>query len=209
MQKIILVDDHEMIRDAIKQYLNGHTLYSIESEASNGQDAFNTLLKTSFDLVITDVHMPLSSGLELIENIRLNFSDQKVLALTMDTDPKIIRKLNALNINGYILKNAGQKEFLKSLDLIFNNQIYYSPEIQQKLNEIKGQNKSIDDSNELSTIEKKVLRLIIEQSSHDEIIKSLDIESRTLELLIKSLYRKCNCKNEHGLLLFAIDHGLI
>ena len=93
MQKLLLVDDHEMIRDAIKQYLVGHSNYIIVDEALNGQEAFKKLLGNSFDLVITDVHMPLSGGLELIENIRLNFPEQKVLALTMDTDPKIIRKL--------------------------------------------------------------------------------------------------------------------
>ncbi len=208
MHKILLVDDHEMIRDAIKQYLNGNSSYSIIAEAANGQDAFNKLVKASFDLVITDVHMPLSDGLELIENIRLNFPKQKVLALTMDTDPKIIRKLNALKIDGYILKNAGHSEFLLALNLIFNNQVYFSPEIQRKLNEM-GQESSPSDTNELSPIEKKVLGLMIEELPQEEISRTLNIEHHTLQLLIKSLYRKCNCKNEHGLLLFAIEKGLI
>ena len=209
MHSILLVDDHEMIRDAIKQYLNGHTYYSITAEASNGQTAFKELMNNSFDLVITDVHMPYSGGLELIENIRLNFPDQKVLALTMDNDPKIIRKLNALNIDGYVLKNIGQKEFVIALEHIFNNTKYYSLEIRKKLSEIEEQQLLDNDSNELSPIEKKVLDLITEQAPKDAIIRNLNIEPLTLQLLIKSLYRKTNCTSEQGLILYAIENGLI
>ncbi len=209
MYNILLVDDHEMIRDAIRQYLTDHPKYTIKAEATDGQEAFKALMGSSFDLVITDVHMPLSTGLELIENIRLNFPDQKVLALTMDNDPKTIRKLNKLNIDGYILKNSGQKELIIALDHISNHQKYYSAEIKKRIDEIEAQNALHRDVVELSPMEKDTLRLIIQQKPQDEISSSLHIQPSDLQLVIKSLYQKTKCTSEQGLIFYSIEKGLI
>lgn len=209
MYSILLVDDHEMIRNAIKQYLEENPEYQIVKEAENGKDAFNILLKESFDLVITDVHMPVAGGLELLENIRLNFPDQKVLALTMDTEPRMIRKLNALGIHGYVLKNVRQTEFVDALNNIFSNNRYFSSEVQQQLTELQDQDIDKAQLLELSNVELAVLQLIVKQTPHEQIKASLSLGSVEFSRIKADLLKKANCTSEQGLTLFAIEKGLI
>jgi len=210
MHRILLVDDHEMIRNAIKQYLVDNAKYQIVREAEHGKDAFDLLLKEAFDLVITDVHMPIAGGLELMENIRLNFPDQKVLALTMDTEPRMIRKLNNLGIDGYVLKNVRQSEFIEALDQIFdNNSKYFSSEVQQKLTELNDQENYKTLSLTLTESELEALQLIVKHTPHSQIIDELSIEPTEYRLLLDNLYKKSKCTSEQGLILFAIEKGLI
>ena len=209
MYSILLVDDHEMIRNAIKQYLDGNQQYQIVSEAENGKEAFDKLLTLSFDLVITDVHMPVAGGLELLENIRLNFPDQKVLALTMDTEPRMIRKLNALGIHGYVLKNVRQTEFIAALDNIFSNNRYFSSEVQQQLTDFQDQDIDKAKSMEISNVELAVLQMIVKQTPHEQIMASLSLGSVEFSRIQADLFKKANCTSEQGLILFAIEKGLI
>lgn len=209
MQTILLVDDHEMIRNAIKQYLDDNPKYQIVREAENGKDAFDILLKESFDLVITDVHMPVAGGLELLENIRLNFPDQKVLALTMDTEPGMIQKLNSLGINGYVLKNVKQTEFVSALDQIFSNGRYFSSEVQQKLIDINDQDVNKNRPLKLTVVELKILQLIVKQASNNQIMEELSLEPTDFKKVLDNLYQKSSCTSKQGLILFAIEKGLI
>ncbi|MEQ8580679.1 MAG: response regulator transcription factor [Marinoscillum sp.] len=207
---ILLVDDHAMIRIAIKEYLKGSSEFNIVAEAENGKEAFDILLSQPFDLVITDINMPVVSGLELIENIKLNFPDQLVLALTMDVSEKTIRKLYALGVSGYVVKNVGQREFIEALQQIFDHKKYFSDEVFKKISEIRDQSIAAQSGTKsLSEMEQQILKLLSKHTPSRLIADKLNISPLTTELLIKNLYRKAECKSIPGLILYGIENGMI
>lgn len=210
-KSILLVDDHAMIRDAVKQYLKGNKDFKIEAEAENGKQAFDLLMSRKFDLVITDINMPVSNGLELIENIRLNFKGQLVLALTMDISPSNIRKLNALDIQGYVLKNVSPKEFVSAISQIFHHKKYFSNEVAKELNNLQRRESlklAARQDRKMSEIERKVLEQLMVHKGHREISDSLGLSNSVLDRLIKNLYQKANCKSLPGLIVYGFENGL-
>lgn len=212
MKKILLVDDHEMIREAIKHYLDGVEEFQITAEAENGKVAFQLMLERAFDLVITDINMPVVNGLELVENIRLNFPGQLILALTMEASYASIKKLSALGVQGYVLKNVRQEEFVWAIQQIFSHQPYFSQEIRKELDSIKDAEMNRLSKNahkSLSEIEQRVLKLLMNHALQAEISRELNISPRVLDLLLKNLYRKANCKSIPGLIIYGIEKGLI
>ncbi|MEQ9305188.1 MAG: response regulator transcription factor [Marinoscillum sp.] len=205
---ILLVDDHKMIRDAIKQYLYDVERYVVTAEATNGQEAFEMIQQKKFDLVVTDINMPISDGLELVQNIRLNFESQLILALTMDISVVNIKKLYKLGVQGYVLKNVSPNDFIAAIDQLFHHKKYYSKEITDELKKVRRKDASFADSN-LSKIECEVLKHLMLHTPNETICKELKLAPKVLDLLIKNLYKKSQCNSIPGLIVFGIENGLI
>ena len=212
MISLLLVDDHQMIRDAIKFYFSSEDEFEVKSEAVNGDEALQLLEKDRFDVVITDINMPECDGLQLMEQIRDRFPEQKVLILSMLDDAVYINKMIALGANGYILKSAPKEELCKAIKTIVEGNNYYSQEIYQTIVEsIAGkkpkQRLSIEIS--LSRREKEVLQLIVQEYSNKEIADKLFISSRTVEAHKRNLLDKTGAKNIAGLVLYAVERNLL
>ncbi|MEQ8554027.1 MAG: response regulator transcription factor [Cyclobacteriaceae bacterium] len=103
MKEILLVDDHAMIREAIKLYLFGNKEFRVVDEAENGKEALEYLEKRSYDLVITDLNMPELSGMGLVNRIKTDFPDQSVIVLSMDYSSNTIKGLIAAGVKGYVV----------------------------------------------------------------------------------------------------------
>ncbi|MEQ8882500.1 MAG: response regulator transcription factor, partial [Cyclobacteriaceae bacterium] len=125
-KKIILVDDHKIIRDGLKMYFDGNEDYVVEAEAENGIQALEILAEKSFDLVITDISMPEMDGITLAQEIKAKYPDQKVMALTMMGENQHIKHMLAAGVNGYILKNSDKSEIMNAIKTILNGENYYS-----------------------------------------------------------------------------------
>ncbi|MEQ8337084.1 MAG: response regulator transcription factor, partial [Cyclobacteriaceae bacterium] len=121
-KKIILVDDHKIIRDGLKMYFDGNEDYIVEAEAENGIQALEILSKQSFDLVITDISMPEMDGITLAQEIKEKYPDQKVMALTMMGENQHIKHMLAAGVNGYILKNSDKSEIMNAIKTILNGE---------------------------------------------------------------------------------------
>ena len=106
-KKILIVDDHKMIRDIIKSYIEGQNI-TIE-EASNGQEALKKCETSQFDLIMTDIDMPKMDGITLSSEILASRPDQKILVLSMLTDTSYVKKMLKAGVSGYISKEAGQE----------------------------------------------------------------------------------------------------
>lgn len=209
---ILLVDDHQMIRDALKFYFSGEDKYQITGEAKNGKEALAMISNRTFDIVITDINMPEMDGLTFMEAVKKSYSDQKVLVLSMLQDSVYINKMIAFGANGYILKNAPKEELFRAIDAIVGGENYYSQEIYQTIIEsIAGKKPKQRSTLEiaLSKREKEVLKLIIDECSNKEIAEQLFISVRTVEAHKRNLLDKTGAKNIAGLVLFAVERNLI
>lgn len=143
MKEILIVEDHLLIREAIKIYLNKSEKYKVLGEAENGTQAFECIANQSFDLILTDLNMPITGGIELIEDIRLNFPNQLVATLSMDYDDMTIRKLFSKGVHGFFVKNVTQKNFLNGLDQIFRGELVYPNDIAEILKRLKLEKQGI------------------------------------------------------------------
>ncbi len=211
MIDILLVDDHAMIRDAIKFYFEAEERYQVKGEASDGTEALQLLQKENYDVVVTDISMPDMDGITMLDHIRKDYPDQKVLVLSMLDDAVYINKMIALGANGYILKNAPKEELFDALDTICKNENYYAKEIYQTIiDSIAGkkpkQRLTVETS--LSKREKEVLRLVVKEYSNKEIADELFISIRTVEAHKRNLLDKTGAKNIAGLVVFALERNI-
>ena len=210
---ILLVDDHKLIRDALKSYMEGDDEFEIVEEAGNGQEALILLKTIKVDVVMLDISMPVMDGITCAQEIRNLYPEIKVLALSMMNDNQFIKQMLAAGALGYILKNSGEEEIKKALRTVFEGETYYSAEVAETVMQnmmkggIKRNNKLVVDL-PLTSREKEVLHLIIKEYSNQEIADELFISPRTVDAHKRNLLEKTGAKNIAGLVLYAVEKNL-
>jgi len=212
MHRILLVDDHEMIRDAVKTYFKESTDFEVSDEAENGIEALELLKDNNYDLVLSDINMPEMDGLELMRSIRTNHTEQKVLVLTMFNDNTQIKKMIELGANGYVLKNATKDELIQAMEEIIEGGDYYSKEVYDALirniSKRKAKQRLVLET-ELSDREKEILVLVANEYTNQEIADRLFISIRTVETHKRNLLEKTGCKNVAGLVMYAVEKEIV
>ncbi len=210
--KLFLVDDHKMIRDGLKSYFEDDDDFIIVGEAVNGHQALGTLKETEIDILLTDLVMPGMDGMELIKTLKDQQYPCKIIALTMQSEPKHIKKILGYGVDGYLLKTCGETEVRKAIREVSNGDHYYSPEVTGIIMEaLSGNSKKWDRvSHEvpLTSREKEVLNLIIKEYTNGEIADELFISVRTVDAHKRNLMEKTGSKNVAGLVLYAIEKEL-
>jgi len=211
--KILLVDDHKLIRDALKSYMEGDKEFEVVDEAENGQEALLLLKTIKVDVVMLDISMPVMDGIACAEEIKNLYPEINVLALSMMNDNQFIKQMLAAGALGYILKNSGEEEIKKALRAVYSGETYYSADVAETVmqNMIKGgikrNNKLVVDL-PLTSRESEVLHLIIKEYTNQEIADELFISPRTVDAHKRNLLEKTGAKNIAGLVLYAIEKNL-
>lgn len=211
--KIILVDDHKMIREGIKTYLAEDPNYEILGEAENGVDCLKKLESLEVDLVLSDLNMPEMDGLELAKELKEKHPDIKLIALTMMGESQHIKQMLAEGAMGYLLKNCGEHELKLAIQNVMLGGTYYSPEvtniIMNNIRKVKTKSSSnVAMEMPLTDREKEVLRLILKEYSNQEIADELFISVRTVDAHKRNLLDKTGSKNVAGLVIYAVDRQL-
>jgi DNA-binding NarL/FixJ family response regulator len=211
--KILLVDDHKLIRDAIHSYLDQDQEFDVIGQVSNGVEAIEFLEGTSVDVVMMDINMPIMDGVDCTREITKRWSDVKVLALTMMSDNQHIKQMMNAGAVGYILKNCTEEEVKDALRTVNAGDTYYSSEVTETVMQNMMKRKPLKKSHlvvdiPLTEREKEVLRLIIKEYTNQEIADELFISPRTVDAHKRNLLEKTDSKNVAGLVLYAIDKQL-
>ncbi len=132
--KLMIVDDHIMFIDGIKSLIKSQKNISVIAEANNGKEAIDKIIENKdINFVITDISMPVMSGIELAKEIKNSFPHIKVLAISLHDDSKIINEIFNAEADGYILKDSGKKELLNAIYKIADDGTYYGNEVIIKL----------------------------------------------------------------------------
>lgn len=212
MTKILLVDDHKIVRDGLKMYFENHPNQNIAFEAGNGVEALDILKSNEVDLVITDISMPVMDGLEFLKQAKTHFGSVKVIALTMMGDIHYIKQMIATGVDGYLLKNSSRDEILQAVNVVIGGESYFSEDVTHEIvNDLAGKRKPkqrLTLETPLSKREKEVLKLILEELSNQEIADKLFISVRTVEAHKRNLLEKTGAKSIAGLVLYAVEHSL-
>ncbi|MBL6445056.1 response regulator transcription factor [Fulvivirga sp. 29W222] len=212
--KILIVDDHKVVRDGVALYLENDPDYEVIDQAANGLEALDFLEKKNekVDLVIIDINMDGLDGIETTRRIMKVNKNIRVLALTMHNDYQHIKAMMDAGASGYILKSCDENEMKEAINAILGDEIYYSKEVAQTVmnNLAKKKPKSTGEAlpTPLTPREKEIYRLILEEDSNQEIADKLFISVRTVEVHKRNLLEKTGAKNSTGLVLYAIKNNL-
>ena len=208
---ILVVDDHQLVIDGIKSMLSLEKNYVVKGEALNGQQALEMITSkpNEYQIVITDITMPLMSGIELCKIIKEQFSHIKVLILSMHNSISIVKDALNAEADAYMLKNTGQDEFLRAIERVLENGTYFSQDILPIILDQFQKEKTQTTKPTLIQRETEVLELIAQEYTSKEIAEKLFISKQTVDTHRINIMQKTNCKNLVGLIKYAIQSGLI
>lgn len=213
---ILLVDDHQIILDGIKQMLEGESSICICACAENGKQALELALQNPPDIIITDVSMPEMNGVELCEQIQKTRITSKVIILSMYASEDYIYKAIQAGAKGYLTKqNTTKEELISAIHRIVNGEEYYSPavaNIMMKNYINKAQNKNNSETktvNSLTTREREILKLYAEGYSNQEIADKLCISNRTVDAHKNNIMQKFEFKSTVDMVKFAIKNDIV
>jgi DNA-binding NarL/FixJ family response regulator len=210
--KILLADDHKIVRDGIKLMLEPQAGIDVVDEAQNGKEVLEKLESQLVDIVVMDINMPEMDGITATRKVKEKFPEVKVLALTMSNDDLHIRQMIQAGASGYIMKSAGRKELKDAIDAIMEGKHYFSDEATESImmDLVKGKGKSTDpDPIHITDRELEILELIVQEHTNQEIAEKLYISSRTVDAHRRNLLQKTGARNTAGLVKYAFQHNLI
>jgi DNA-binding NarL/FixJ family response regulator len=213
--KILIVDDHEVVRDGLRNILLSLENISIAGEAGNGEDAIKMYSSTKPDLVIMDISMPGMNGIEATRIIKEKDPEAKILILTMHDNQEYLNQIIRSGAKGFILKNTDKEELLEAVRTVASGENFFSKDISKLIidnyiRSAKEQEKS-DGFKEvpLTKREIEILKLIASGYSNQEIANILYISYNTVDTHRKNIMHKLSIKNTAGLVRYAIEKGLI
>jgi DNA-binding NarL/FixJ family response regulator len=212
---ILLVDDHPIVLDGLKNLLESHPDFQIVGEAVNGEEAIAKVKSLRPQVVLMDISIPKMNGHEATKIIVKKFPKTKVIVLTMIEEAAYAGKLIEAGASGYLLKDTGSDEIIKAIQRVADGETYFS----QKAYELIGQHlsKSQSDlsvvSNEmvssLTHRESEILLFIAEGLSSQEIAKKLFLSPRTVETHRANIMHKLHIHSTAGLVRFVFDNKMI
>ncbi|MCB9360800.1 MAG: response regulator transcription factor [Flavobacteriales bacterium] len=208
--RLLLADDHGIIRDGIKLMLNKTPEFDIVTEASNGQEVLDYLEKNakSIDVVLMDINMPVMNGIEATQVITDKYRNINVLALTMHIEETYISNMLKAGALGYILKESNKNELIDAIKSVASGKKYYSNEVSVTLiNSLMSEDK--DKDKELSDREIEILSLIASGNTNKEIGEKLFISGRTVETHRRNILGKLEVKNTAEMIKYAIQNKLV
>ena len=208
--RLFLVDDHQMFIDGIKALLRNEKRLEIVDEALDGSIALEKLKSTSIDIMITDISMPGLSGTELIQIVKKEYPQIKILVLTMYNDQDVANEILMSEAEGFILKNTGKQELVTALTNIADNGTFYSREVLTNLMiKVKKDKRNEEEIHNLTERELEILQLICEELSSEQIAEKLFISKRTVDTHRQHIYEKTKCKTIISLIKFALRNNLV
>ena len=210
--KVLLVDDHKIVRDGIQLMLESQAGIDVVAEAEDGDAVKNILDDTAVDVIIMDINMPSMNGIKTTQMVKEKYPDIKVLALTMSSDDSHIRQMVQAGASGYIMKSAGREELTSAIHDVMNGKHYFSDQATQSImmDLVKNKGKSSTPGPiHITERELEVLQLIVKEHTNQEIAEKLYISPRTVDAHRRNLLQKTGARNTAGLVKYAFQNGLI
>jgi two-component system nitrate/nitrite response regulator NarL len=208
--RVLVADDHPVVRRGMSSCLARHEHLAIVGEAADGLEAVAKAKELLPDVLLLDIEMPGMSGLNVSEVLRKDLPQVKVLVLSMYQRAEYLLRILQSGARGYVLKDAPTEELVKAIETVNAGESYFSPEIARlALNHFVQGNGEGPDLAALTNREREVLALIAEGLSNKEIATRLDVGVRTVETHRERIMRKLDIHSIAGLTRFAIAKGLI
>ena len=208
--KVVIVDDHSMVREGLKQLLELDGDVEVIGEACDGVECLVLLEKVLPQVLLLDINMPNMNVLEVLERLKQNNVDVKVIILTVHNEIEFLLKAVEIGIDGYLLKESNSSELKKAIFHVIEGETYIQPSMIPLLNS-KMVERDIEKEkiNLLTRRELEVLKLLSVGLYNKEIGKKLDISERTVKNHISSIFKKIDVTDRTQAAVFSIRNKLI
>ncbi len=207
--RILIVDDHAVVRSGIRLLLAAEDDLEPVGEAGTAREAIFAARSLKPDVVLMDVVMPDGNGLDAIPTLLHEHPDLKVLMLSMQDDPQYVRQAFAAGASGYVLKEAADTEVVAAVREVARGGRYVHPELGARLVAAETEEKRRAEEDPLSEREREVLRLLALGHTNQEIAKQLYISVRTAETHRAHIMQKLRLGSRAELVRYALAHGLL
>ena len=214
-KRILIVDDHQLIIDGIRGFLENNEQYLVVGEANNGVDAIRLAQVLGPDVILMDIEMPEMSGIQACEEIKRLRPQAKIIIISMHNEKQLIKKLVARGADGYLLKNSEKDEVLAAIEKVLRNKPYFSQEVTLSLlDKSSGEVNNSRQSTALTLAslterEIEILKQVANGLTNKEIGDTLNISHRTVDTHRTNLMKKLKVNNVAGLIKIAFQNGLI
>ena len=206
----MLVDDHALIREGIKQLLEFDGSIEVIEQASDGIECLEKLKTVRPDILLLDINMPKMNGIEVLEALKAKKDPVKVLILTVHSEVEYLVKAVDIGANGYILKDSGSVELKQAIMDIINNASYIQPSLIPALNS-RLINRDMD-KEKLKSLTKREVEILAQVASgmfNKEIANNLGISERTVKNHISNIFKKIDVSDRTQAAVFAIRNNII
>ena len=209
--RIVLADDHPLIRAGIRALLNSIAEVEVVGEASNGREALELIAQHQPQVAIMDISMPEMNGLETTRRITHDFPDVRVLIVSMHATEEYVCHALRAGAMGYLLKDAETEELALAIQAVFNGQMYLTPAVSKESLDryMQRLGNEADGADILTPRQREVLQLIAEGRTTKEIARVLGISVKTVETHRAQLTARLNIDDIPGLVRYAMRTGLI
>ena len=210
--KVVVADDHTILRQGIKALLDNQEGIEVVGEAKDGREAIKTIEELSPDVILMDIAMPGLNGLEATRRIKKKFPKVKVVVLTMHANEEYIFQILNAGADGYLVKETAFQDLISAINAVHKGEAFMSPSISKKvmtdyIQRAQGEEKVGFDT--LTTREREILQLVAEGNSNKKIAEALFISPKTVETHRAHIMDKLNIHDRAGLIKYAIRKGMI
>ncbi len=210
--RILLADDHVLIRHGIKNIIKKDISFEVVGEVSNGKEVLAFLEKEEVELIILDISMPGVGGLDVVGTAKLKYPQIKILMLTMHKNKQYFYNAMSAGADGYLLKDDSDSELLVAIDKVLLGKSYISPYMTEDFADdviAMYRNEKKSPLQELTKRENEILQLVVKGFTSKQMAKKLYLSQRTIDHHRSSLLRKFNRKNSVDLVNYAVRNGLV
>lgn len=208
--KVMLTDDHALMREGIKHLLEFDGSIEVIEEASDGIECLQKLEKIHPDILLLDINMPEMNGIEVLEELKRREDPLKVLILTVHSEVEYLVKAVDIGANGYILKDSGSSELKQAINVIMSGESYIQPSLLPALNS-RLINRDVD-QDKLQTLTKREFEILTQVAGgmfNKEIAVNLNISERTVKNHISNIFRKIDVSDRTQAAVFAIRNNIV
>ena len=210
-QRILLVDDHEVVRLGLKSLLDRYPQFDVVGEAASGREAVEKTGLVRPDVVVMDIRLPGSSGIEACEDIVTRYPTTKVIMLTSYAEDEMLFAAIRAGASGYVLKQIGAEDLVRAIEAVGRGEALLDPAVTQRVfQEVRKAGKEEEASAfaHLSQQEKHVLLLVSEGKTNREIAKVLFLGEGTVRNYVSSILSKLSVNNRAEAAAYAVEHNL-
>ncbi|MGM0904515.1 MAG: response regulator [Bacillota bacterium] len=209
MIKLMLVDDHAVLRDGLRNILEMEEDMQVAGEAESGEEALRKMPELKPDLIIMDINMPNGNGVEVTGIIKTRYPNVKILMLTMYNHDEYFMSAIREGADGYILKDAPSEQVVEAVRTVAKGESVIHPSMTRKLLSFHQQKKTDQEEQSLTEREKEVLLCLVEGMSNKEIANKLYISDKTVKIHVSKIFRKLNVKSRSQVIIQAVQKQLV
>lgn len=210
MIKIVIADDHALIREGLNRILSFEDEFEILNQASNGKEVLEIIEKDMPNVVLLDINMPNYTGLDALKRIKEKYKNIKVVMLTVENDEVTINKAIDLGADGYVLKESAGSEITNAIRTVYNGEKYIDKSLIKILfkKRVVKENKGVNPLDKLTKRELDILIQLSQGLKNKEIADKLFLSEKTIKNYITSIFRKLEVEDRVQATIFAIDNNI-